>query len=86
MGWVDVEGLLLSARLRKQLADLPVPPEQGKFCRALKIIIIIIIIKKIRKKRKSIETCPKAQRRGGYSEPEVSFRAANFVESPRNRL
>lgn len=46
MRWVDVEGLLLSARLRKQLSDLPVPPEQGKFSWALKIIIMIIIIEK----------------------------------------
>lgn len=30
VGWV-IEGLLLSARFPPQLADLQVPPEQGKF-------------------------------------------------------
>lgn len=61
---MDVEGLLLSARLRKQLADLPVPPEQGKFCRGLKIIIMIIIIKnkKEKEKHRNLPQSP-AQRR-----------------------
>lgn len=46
VGW-GIEGLLLSARLPPQLADLPVPPEQGKFCRALKLKP-----KNLRKKKK----------------------------------
>lgn len=63
VGWV-IEGLLFSARLPPQLADLPVTPEHGKFCWALKLKQKNNNKKKKNKKekreRKSTQTLPKS--------------------------